>query len=85
MNDQRRVERPAPMCLEFDLGELLLGHAGVVLKAQSRNPIVAADISDQAYKAGDPADPMITGRKPIKLSAHVEILALYSDHRLSLQ
>jgi len=28
---------------------------------------------------------MITGRKPIKLSAHVEILALYSDHRLSLQ
>src|SRR5271157_3340307 len=29
VNDQRGVERPAPMRFEFDLGELFLGHARI--------------------------------------------------------
>jgi len=54
-----------------------------VLEGQGRNPGVAADITNQAHKARDPADPMIVRREPIELRPDIEILTLQSDHRLS--
>ncbi len=85
VDDQRGVERPAPMRLELDLGELLLGHSGIVFEGQGRDLVTAAHVAHQPDEAGDPADPVIAGGEPIELDADIKILALHTDHRLSLR
>ena len=85
VDDQHRVERPAPVRLGLDLGELLLGHAGIMFEGQGRDPVAAAHVAHQSDKARDAADPMIAGGEALELGADVEILALHPDHRLSLR
>src|SRR5215470_7230864 len=83
MNYEYGIEWPAAMRFGFDLGELSLGHARIVLERQRRDPLSTAQIPHQPHKARDPADPMIAGGEALDLGPDVEILALYADHRLA--
>ena len=56
-----------------------------MLEGQRRHPVAAAHVAHQPDKARDPADAVIAVGKPLKLDADIEILALHSDHRLSLR
>src|SRR6266436_199443 len=51
VDHQHRIERPAPMGLGLDLGKPFLGHAGIMLEGQRRNPLAAAHIPHQPDKA----------------------------------
>ena len=42
MDDKRRVERPTLVGLGLDIGELLLGHAGIVFQRHGLDAIAAA-------------------------------------------
>src|SRR6266436_3170582 len=85
VDHQHRVERPAAMRLGLDLGKPFLGHAGIVLEGQRRNPLAPAHIPHQPDEAGNTADAVIAGGEPLELRAGIEIFALHSDHRLSLR
>src|SRR6516162_8583178 len=85
VDDQYRVERPAPVRLCLDLSEFSLGHPRVVLEGQRGNPVAAANISYQSDKACSPADPMIAGGKALEFSTDIKIFTLHADHRLSLR
>ncbi len=85
MDDQHGVKRPAPVSLGLDLGELFLGHAGIMLEGQRGDAITAAHIAHQPDKARDPADPVIAVGEPFEFGADIEILALHPDHWLSLR
>src|SRR6516162_617061 len=81
---QRRIERPPTTRLRLDLGELSLGHAGIMLEGQRGDSVAAAHIANEPNKAPDPAYPMIAGGEPFEFCAGVKILALHPDHCLSL-
>ena len=73
------------MSLGLDLGELSLGHAGIMLEGQRGDPVTAAHIAHQPDKARDPAYPMIAGSEPFEFGADIKILTLHPDHWLSLR
>ncbi len=81
VDDEARIERPAPVRLGLDLFKLLLGHAGVVFEGQRLDPVGTAEIAHQPDKAGDPADARVAGSEAVEFGADVEILALHADHR----
>ena len=85
VDDQHSVERPAPVCLGLDLGELFFGHPWIMFEAQGGNPIVAAHIAHQSDKARDSADTVIAGGEALDLGPDIEIFTLHSDHCLSLR
>src|SRR3984893_13924595 len=85
VDHQHRIERPAPMRLGLDLGKSFLGHAGIVLEGQRRNPLAAAHIPHQPDEARNAADAVIAGGEPFELDADIEIFALHPDHRPSLR
>src|ERR1700728_192821 len=81
VDDQRGVERPAAMRLGLDLGELLLGHAGIVFEGQRGPRVAPADVAHQPDKARHPADMVVAAAQPIEFGTDVEILPLHPDHR----
>src|ERR1700730_12221748 len=85
VDDQRIGKRPAPIGFGLDLGELSLGHAGVVFEAQRRDPLRPAHVAHQADKACHPAYTVIAGGKLFEFRADIEILALHPDHRPTLR
>ena len=85
MDHQYGVKWPPTVSLGFDLGELSLGHAGIMLEGQRGDAISAAHIAHQPDKARDPAYPVIAIGKPFEFGTDVKILALYPDHRLNLR
>ena len=62
-----------------------------MFEGQRRYPVAAAPlfgwrhVAHQPDKARDAADAVIGLGQPLKLDADIEILALHSDHRLSLR
>ena len=85
MDDQRGIERPAAVRLQLDLGEFFLGHAGIMFEGQGGDLIATAHVAHQPDEAGDAADSVIAGGEPVQLDTDVKIIALHTDHRLSLR
>jgi hypothetical protein len=85
MDYQDRIKRPPMARLCFDLRQLSLGHAGIMLKGQRGDPGTAAHITNQTDKTRDPAYPMIVGSEPFEFRADVKVLTLHPDHWLSLR
>ena len=82
--DHRHAEqRPARLGLADRAGNLLFGHARIMLKLERREPpTLVAAIAD---KARHRADILSTAGEPFGLRAGVEIVALDADSRHSLQ
>jgi hypothetical protein len=85
MDYQDRIKRPPMVRLCFDLRQLSLGHAGIMLKGQRGDPGTAAHITNQTDKTRDPAYPMIAGGEPFEFRTDIKILTLYPDHCISLR
>jgi hypothetical protein len=82
VDDEARVERPAAVRLGLDLGQLLLGHAGIVLEVSASTRSVPPISRTSPIKL---ATPPMRGlpRQLFQLGADIEILALHADHRRS--
>ncbi len=59
VDDQRGVEIPAAARLCLDLGELLLGHAGIVLERHRADALAAGHVTDQPDETRDATDLMV--------------------------
>src|SRR5579862_3626245 len=85
VDDQGGGERPAPVGLGLDLGELLLGHARVVFEDEGGDAVVPSPASNDPDKARDAANVVVAGGEPVEFGADIEILALDPNHSLSLR
>src|SRR5262249_44497525 len=87
MDDQSGGEWPAAVRLGLDLGELALGHAGIMFERHRRDAISAAplkiEVAHEADKTRDAAHGMVAGGELFQLMPDIQILALHPDHRLS--
>ena len=79
VNDQARLQRPARVRLRLDLGELLLGHPGIMLQRHRRDRLAAMG-AHQPDEAGERADVGATGGQRRELGANVERLLLDANH-----
>ena len=80
MDDQARLQRPARVRFRLDLGELLLGHPGIVLERHGGDGGVGM-IAHQPDEAGERADIGAPGGERREFGTDVEGFALDPDHR----
>jgi len=81
MDDQRSLDRPAPIRLGLDSLERGLGHAGIVLEGERVDSVAMValahvHLAHQPDEYRQPADPLVAGAQAIELGADVEIRLL---------
>ncbi len=85
VDNQRFLKGPAAPGLGLDFGQRLFGHFRIMFQRHRLDRLVAGDIADQADKAANAADAVISFGKALHLLSDVEIVRLHPDHAFILR